>query len=155
LIHNFFYLVKNSSLQARTCIYVNKHLKLDQWAMKIIESNICLIKLQTSNLKNKIQMLQLINVYNSCSLSIIFTEESFTISRLNKLIKDDCKLDWLHSVKYSSSSQVLDLKSVELNWKIFELESRQVEKLNSRTWIELKSLTQQLNLKTWFNSTRY
>ncbi len=59
--------------------------------MKIIKSNICSIKLQTSNLKDKIQMLQLINVYNSCSLSIIFTEESFTISRLNELIKDDCK----------------------------------------------------------------
>ncbi len=36
-------------------------------------------------------MLQLINVYNLCSLFIIFTEESFTISHLNKLIKDDCK----------------------------------------------------------------
>ncbi len=59
--------------------------------MKIIESNICLIKLQTSNLKDEIQMLRLINIYNSCSLSIIFTEELFTISRLNELIKDDCK----------------------------------------------------------------
>ena len=59
--------------------------------MKIIELNICLIKLQTSNLKDEIQTLQLINIYNSCSLSIIFTEESSTISRLNELIKDDCK----------------------------------------------------------------
>jgi len=57
----------------------------------IIESNICSIKLQTSNSKGKIQTLQLINVYNSCSLSIIFTEESSTISRLNELIKDDCE----------------------------------------------------------------
>ena len=89
--HNFFHLVKDSSFQARTCIYINKHLKLNQWVMKIIESNIYSIKLQTSNLKDKIQMLQLINVYNSCSLSIIFTEESFTISCLNELIKDDCK----------------------------------------------------------------
>ncbi len=59
--------------------------------MKIIELNICLIKIQTSNLKDEIQMLQLINVYNSCSLSIIFTEELFTISHLNKLIKNDYK----------------------------------------------------------------
>jgi len=59
--------------------------------MKIIELNICLIKLQTSNLKDEIQMLQLINVYNLCSLSIIFIEESFTIFHLNELIKDDCK----------------------------------------------------------------
>ncbi len=57
----------------------------------IIESNICSIKLQTSNSKGKIQTLRLINVYNSCSLSIIFTEESSTISRLNELIKDDCE----------------------------------------------------------------
>ncbi len=89
--HNFFYLVKDSSFQAKTCIYVNKHLKLNQWVMKIIELNICLIKLQISNLKDEIQMLWFINIYNSCSLSIIFTEESSTISRLNKLIKDDCK----------------------------------------------------------------
>ena len=89
--HNFFHLVRDSSSQARTCIYVNKHLKLNQWAMKIIELNICLIKLQTSNLKDEIQTLRLINVYNSCSLSIIFTEESSTISCLNELIKDDCK----------------------------------------------------------------
>ncbi len=59
--------------------------------MKIIKLNICLIKLQTSNLKDEIQMLRLINVYNSCSLFIIFTEESFTISHLNELIKNDCK----------------------------------------------------------------
>ena len=91
LIHNFFHLVKDSSLQARTFIYVNKHLKFDQWMMKIIELNICSIKLQTSNLKSEMQTLQLINIYNSCSLSIIFTEESSTISQLNELIKDDCK----------------------------------------------------------------
>jgi len=59
--------------------------------MKIIKLNICLIKLQTSNLKDEIQTLWLINIYNSCSLSIIFTEESSTISRLNELIKDDCE----------------------------------------------------------------
>ncbi len=52
--HNFFHLVKDSLSQARTCIYVNKHLKLNQWVMKIIESNICSIKLQTSNLKAEI-----------------------------------------------------------------------------------------------------
>ncbi len=36
-------------------------------------------------------MLQVINIYNSCSLFIIFMKESFTISCLNKLIKNDCK----------------------------------------------------------------
>ena len=89
--HNFFHLVRDSSSQARTCIYVNKHLKFNQWTMKIIELNICSIKLQTSNLKDEIQTLRLINVYNSCSLSIIFTEESSTISYLNELIKNDCE----------------------------------------------------------------
>ncbi len=34
-------------------------------------------------------MLWLINVYNSCLLFIIFTEESFIISHLNELIKND------------------------------------------------------------------
>ncbi len=59
--------------------------------MKIIELNICLIKLQTSNSKDEIQTLWLINIYNSCSLFIIFIEELFTISHLNELIKNDCK----------------------------------------------------------------
>ncbi len=36
--HNFFYLVKNTSLQSRTCIYVNKCLKLDQWVIETAES---------------------------------------------------------------------------------------------------------------------
>ncbi len=91
LTHNFFYLMRDSSFQARTCIYVNKHLKLNQWVIKIIELNICLIKLQTSNLKDEIQTLQLINIYNSCLLFIIFTEKSSTISHLNELIKNNCK----------------------------------------------------------------
>jgi len=91
LTHNFFHIVRDSLLQARTCIYVNKCLKFNQWAMKIIELNIYSIKLQTSNSKDEIQTLWLINVYNSCSLSIIFTEKLFTISCLNKLIKNDCK----------------------------------------------------------------
>ncbi len=59
--------------------------------IKIIELNICLIKLQTSNSKDEIQTLQLINVYNSCSLFIIFIKESSTISCLNELIKNNCK----------------------------------------------------------------
>ncbi len=32
--HNFFHLVKNSSSQSRTCIYVNKHLRFDQWIVE-------------------------------------------------------------------------------------------------------------------------
>ncbi len=36
-------------------------------------------------------MLQLVNIYNSYSLFIIFTKESFTISWLKELIKNDCK----------------------------------------------------------------
>ncbi len=89
--HSFFHLVKNSSSQARTCIYVNKHLKFNQWTAKTIESNICLIKLLTSSSDDKTLTLRVINVYNLCSLFIIFMKESSTISRLNKLIKDDCE----------------------------------------------------------------
>jgi hypothetical protein len=37
------------------------------------------------------QTLQLINVYNSCLISIFFTKDSLIISRLNELIKNDCK----------------------------------------------------------------
>ncbi len=59
--------------------------------MKTIELNICLIKLLTSSSDDEMLMLQVINIYNSCSLFIIFMKESFTISCLNKLIKNDCK----------------------------------------------------------------
>ncbi len=45
--HNFFYLVENTLSQSRICIYVNKQLKLDQWVIEMIKSNICLIRLLT------------------------------------------------------------------------------------------------------------
>jgi len=64
-------------------------------------------------------------------------------------------LDWLRQVKYLSLSRVLDSKSIKLSWNLFEKVLSQIEKLNSSTWVELRSLTQQLNSKTRFeNSTR-
>ncbi len=89
--HNFFHLVKNSSSQSRTCIYINKCLKLDQWIVETAESNICSIRILTRNTDDKTQTLRLLNVYNSCSLFTTFTERSLIISRLNKLLKNDCK----------------------------------------------------------------
>ncbi len=89
--HNFFYLVKNTSSQSRTCIYVNKCLKLDQWMIETAESDICLIRILTCNTDNEMQTLQLINIYNSCSLFSTSTKRSLIISCLSKLLKDDCK----------------------------------------------------------------
>ncbi len=89
--HNFFHLVKNSSSQSRTCIYVNKCLRLNQWTVKTAESNICSIRILTCNTDDEMQTLRLLNVYNSSSLFITFTEKFSTISRLNKLLKNDCK----------------------------------------------------------------
>ena len=37
------------------------------------------------------QTLRILNVYNSCSLFTTFTERSSIISRLNKLLKNDCE----------------------------------------------------------------
>ncbi len=37
------------------------------------------------------QMLRLLNVYNSCSLSTTFTKKSSIIFRLNELLKNDCE----------------------------------------------------------------
>ncbi len=89
--HNFFHLVKNSSSQSRTCIYINKHLRFDQWIVETVESDICSIRILTCNTDNETQMLRLLNVYNSCSLFITFTERFSIISRLNELLKNDCK----------------------------------------------------------------
>ncbi len=89
--HNFFHLVKNSLSQSRTCIYINKHLRFNQWIVETAESDICLIRILTRNADDKTQMLRLLNVYNSCSLSTTFTEKSLIISRLNELLKNDCK----------------------------------------------------------------
>ena len=55
------------------------------------ELNICLIRILTHNINNKTQMLQLINIYNSCSLFFTFIKKSSIISHLNELLKDDCK----------------------------------------------------------------
>ncbi len=89
--HNFFHLVKNSSSQSRTCIYINKCLRLDQWIVETAESDICLIRILTCNTDNETQMLKLLNVYNSCSLFTTFTERSSIISRFNELLKNDCE----------------------------------------------------------------
>jgi len=83
--------VKNSSSQSRTCIYVNKYLRLNQWIVETAESDICLIKILTRNTDNETQTLRLLNVYNLCSLSTTFTERSLIISRLNELLKNDCE----------------------------------------------------------------
>ena len=89
--HNFFHLVKNSSSQSRTCIYINKYLRFNQWIVETVKSNICLIRLLTCNADDKMQTLKLLNIYNSYSLSTTFTEKSLIISRLNELLKNDCK----------------------------------------------------------------
>ncbi len=89
--HNFFHLVKNSSFQSRTYIYVNKCLRFNQWIVETAESDICLIRILTCNADDKMQTLRLLNVYNSCSLFTTFTERSLIISRLNELLKNDCK----------------------------------------------------------------
>ncbi len=89
--HNFFYLVKNTSLQSRTCIYVNKCLRLDQWMIETAESDICLIRILTHNTDDKMQTLQLINIYNSCSLFFTFTKRFSILSCLSELLKDNCK----------------------------------------------------------------
>ena len=89
--HNFFHLMKNSSTQSRTCIYINKYWKLDQWIVETVESDICLIRILTCNTDDETQMLRILNVYNSCSLSTTFTERSLIISRLNELLKNDCE----------------------------------------------------------------
>ncbi len=90
-VHNFFYLVKNTSSQLRTCIYVNKCLKLNQWVIETAESDICLIRILTCNTDDKTQTLQLINIYNSCSLFFTFIKKSSIISCLSELLKNDCK----------------------------------------------------------------
>ncbi len=89
--HNFFHLVKNSSSQSRTCIYVNKCLRLNQWIVETAESDICSIRILTRNKDDETQTLRLLNVYNSCSLFTTFIEKSLIISRLNELLKNDCK----------------------------------------------------------------
>ncbi len=58
-------------------------------------------------------------------------------------------------IRLIASSRVLDSKSIKLNWNFFEKVSSRVEKLNSRTWVELRSLTQQFDSKTRLDSTRY
>ncbi len=83
--------MKNSSSQSRTYIYVNKHLRFDQWIVETAESDICSIRILTCNADDETQTLRLLNIYNSCSLSTTFTKKSLIISCLNKILKNDCK----------------------------------------------------------------
>ncbi len=83
--------MKNSSFQSRTCIYINKYLRFNQWVVETAESNICLIRILTCNADDKMQTLKLLNVYNSCSMLTTFIKKSLIISHLNELLKNDCK----------------------------------------------------------------
>ncbi len=66
-------------------------IELNQWTVKTVESNICSIRILTRNTDDKTQTLRLLNIYNSSSLFITFTKRLSTISRLNELLKNDCK----------------------------------------------------------------
>ncbi len=66
-------------------------IELNQWTVKTVESDICSIRILTRNTDDKTQTLRLLNIYNSSSLFITFTERLSTISRLNELLKNDCK----------------------------------------------------------------
>ncbi len=70
---------------------MNKCLRFNQWLIETTESNICLIRILTCNTDNKTQTLQLINIYNLCSLFFTFTKRFSIISCLSELFKDDCK----------------------------------------------------------------
>ncbi len=59
--------------------------------IETVESDICLIRIVIHNINDETQMLQLINVYNLCSLFFTSTEKSLIISCLSKLFKNDCK----------------------------------------------------------------
>ncbi len=59
--------------------------------MKVIELNICSIKLIIHSLNNKQLMLHLMNIYNLNLISIILIKNSLIISLLNKLIENDCE----------------------------------------------------------------
>ncbi len=59
--------------------------------IETVKSNICSIRILTCNTDDETQMLQLINIYNSCSLFFTFIKKSLIIFRLSKLLKDDCK----------------------------------------------------------------
>lgn len=64
--------------------------------MKTVKSNICSIKLHTYNSDDETQTIRLVNVYNLCSLSFIFTEKPSTISRLNEMIKSENNSAQIH-----------------------------------------------------------
>ncbi len=59
--------------------------------IETVESDICLITILTHNTDDKMQTLQLINIYNLCSLFFTFTKKFLIISHLSELLKDDCK----------------------------------------------------------------
>ncbi len=79
---------------------------------------------------------------------INFLLNSSSELKLTILAKSKLEIRNFDSNKLTASSQVLNLKNIKLSWKIFEFKSRQVEKLNLRTQIELKSWIQQLDSTT-------
>ncbi len=87
--------------------------------------------------------------FHSCD-NLSSNSHNWSTKKINDM---SISVDWSRWVEYSSLSRVLNLKSVELNWIFFEKVLSWVEKLNSRTRIELKSLTQQLNSTIQLNNS--
>ncbi len=92
------------------------------------------------------------------NLSIIyrvhFIFHVFLLKLYNHRLNNDFIFDYL-VLRLIASSRVLDSKSIKLSWNFFEKVLSWVEKLNSRTRVELRSLTRQFNSTTRLNSTRY
>jgi len=105
--HNFFYLVKNSLSQSRTCIYVNKCLRLNQWTVKTVESRL-IIKL-SFKLTFWIQLNLKLNYLHS-QLNLSWIEHIFNLTWFNSTE------NWVNSTRLVKN---LSLTSRKLNIEIF------------------------------------
>jgi hypothetical protein len=103
------------------------------------------------------------NLYSTVRYNLTWLKKKLLTFSLSKTknkksssIDVETMIHRLHDmIRLIASSRVLDSKSVESNWNFFEKVLSRIEKLNSSTRVELRSLTRQFDSKTRFDSTRY
>ena len=83
-----FYLAHKLNANIKMCFYINQNIDSQKWKMKHFSSNINTFKLKFW-LKLTIKAIYIHNVYNSSSALYVFTDNLFTLLRIERQLQLD------------------------------------------------------------------
>ena len=85
-----FYLMYKLNVNIKMCFYINQNINSQKWKIKHFSLNMNTFKLKLwSELMTK--MIHIHNVYNSSSMSYVFTDSSFMLLMIERQLQTDVK----------------------------------------------------------------